>query len=205
MRQLGTPVTCCRVQTSLRFLLRGIAGEVQIDYGVNEDPDRWGYPVLALESFDLERARGCPVIEAKIRYPGEGYAAVMGWIQLVRHRPRGASGPEVLVDVAPQMHAVDAGMPYFAFGPRPVFFDAPGTDDRDYDFRAHAFLTASPDAVMSPVIEPLCGFSWGYDVVDANPQIAPLKQAGREEWSWMRSQLEERYPGWTFLDYVPAS
>src|SRR6187200_2356602 len=69
-------------------------------------------------------------------------------------------------------------MPYFAFGVRPTFFDAPSTDDRDYEFRAAAFLTASPDALMTPVVEPLCGFSWGYRVVDETPHIDPAR-AGR--------------------------
>jgi len=188
------------MQISLPFELRGVAGRVEVEYGVNEDPDRWGYPVLALE-FDIERSRGCPVVQASVEYVAEGYAAVMGWIQVVRHRVEGASDAEVFVDVAPQMHAVSAGMPYFAFGPRPALFDAPSTDDREYEFRAHAFLTASPDAVMSAVVEPLCGFRWGYDVIEGNPVIAPLERAGIEEWSWMRSVLEERYPDWRFLDF----
>lgn len=173
-----------------------MAGRVQVDYEVNEDPVGWGYPVLALESL-IQRSRGCPVVQATVEYPAEGYAAVMGWIQVVRHRP---AAPEILVDVAPQMHAVDAGMPYFAFGVRPTFFDAPSTDDEEYEFRAHAFLTASPDAVMSPVVEPLCGFSWGYEVVRGKPEIAQLERAGKAEWSWMRSVLEQRYPNWTFGD-----
>jgi hypothetical protein len=152
------------MRMSIPFELRGVAGRVHVDYQVNKDPERWGYPVLALESL-TQLSRGCPVVEATVEYPAEGYAAVMGWIQVVRHGADAAAQAEVLVDVAPQMHAVDARMPYFAFGVRPTFFDAPSTDDEEYEFRAHAFLTASPDAVMSPVVEPLCGFSWGYDVV----------------------------------------
>ena len=137
------------MQTSIPFELRGLPGRVDIDYLVNDDPARWGYPVLGLD-FLVERSRGCPVVRATVEYPAEGYAAVMGWIQVVDHRAAPAIDSTVLVDVAPQMQAVDAGMPYFAFGVKPAFFDAPSTDDADYEFRAHAFLTASPDALMSP-------------------------------------------------------
>lgn len=123
----------------------------------------------------------------------------MGWIQVVRHGAGAKQELETLVDVAPQMRAVDARMPYFAFGVRPTFFDAPSTDDENYELRAHAFLTATPDALMSPVIEPLCGFNWGYRVINHEPQIAQLEAAGAKEWSWMRSELKPRYPAWTFL------
>ena len=50
---------------------------MEVEYLVNEDPARWGYPILELESFDVERARGCPVARATIEYPAEGYAAEM--------------------------------------------------------------------------------------------------------------------------------
>ena len=141
------------------------------------------------------------MVAATVDCPAEGYAAVMGWIQVVRHRAAPASRPEVLVDVAPQMHKADARMPYFAFGVRPTFFDAPSTDDDDCEFRAHAFLTASPDALMSPVVEPLCGFGWGYRVVAGVPGIAPLEPAGASEWASMRAELEPRYPRWTFAEH----
>jgi hypothetical protein len=187
------------VRTSIPFELRGLAGRVEIEYLVNDDPDRWGYPVLGLESL-VERSRGCPVVSATVEYPAEGYAAVMGWIQVVDHRAAPATESTILVDVAPQMHAVDAAMPYFAFGVLPAFFDAPSTTDEQYEFRAHAFLTASPDALMTPVVAPLCGFTWGYEVVGGEPNIAPLEPAGLAEWSWIQAQAKERYPAWTFLD-----
>jgi hypothetical protein len=105
-----------------------------------------------------------------------------------------------VVDVAPQMHAVDAAMPYMAFGVRPAFFDAPATDDEEYEFHAIAFLTASPDAVMTPIVGPLCGFTWGYRVAASKPEIAPLDLAGDADWSWVKTHLEERFPAWKFLD-----
>ncbi len=185
--------------TSIPFELRGLSGTVEVEYLVNEDPARWGYPILELESFDVERARGAPVTRATVDYPAEGYAAEMAWIQIVEHRTAPAE-PEIIVDVAPQMEASRAAMPYMAFGVRPTFFDAPGTDDPEYEFHAVAFLTASPDALMTPVVGPLCGFKWGYRVVASDPRIAPLEPAGDDDWAWVKAQLEGRYPRWTFLD-----
>jgi len=192
------------MRISLAFALRSRAGHVEVEYGPNEEPARWGYPLLGLESL-VERSRGCPVVRASVEYPGEGYAAAMGWIQVTAQRWPPAEREELLVDVAPQMQAVDARMPYFAFGVRPTFFDAPSTDDRDYEFRAAAFLTASPDALMTPVVEPLCGFSWGYRVVDETPHIDPLEPAGAAEWAWMRRTLERDYPAWTFREADPRA
>ena len=56
-------------------------------------------------------------------FPGEGYTAAMGWIQLI-HYGTGESKDEIIdVDHAPQLS--DAGMPYYCWGIRPSFFDAP--------------------------------------------------------------------------------
>jgi hypothetical protein len=186
------------MRTSLPFELRGVPGRVDVEYGTNDDPERWGYPLLGLEPL-VERSRGCPVVAATVEHPAEGYAAVMGWIQLVRDRA--GADERVLVDVAPQMEIADARMPYFSFGVRPTLFDAPSTDDPEYEFSARAFLVVAPDAVMSPAVEPLCGFRWGYSVIGARPEIAPLEVAGAADWAAARSELEARYPAWSFGDF----
>ena len=66
----------------------------------------------------------------------------------------------MLADVAPQLQGL--GMPYVAFGVRPTYFDSPAISAPDADWRAATFLTASPDVLLSRVIEPVCGFCWGY-------------------------------------------
>ena len=48
----------------------------------------------------------------------------MGWIQVVRYREPDAD-EEIFVDVAPQLR--DTGVPWFSFGVRAAFFDAPST------------------------------------------------------------------------------
>jgi hypothetical protein len=44
--------------TTIPFRLRGVEGQVTVQYGVNEDPVRWGYTVLDLEWFRPELVRG---------------------------------------------------------------------------------------------------------------------------------------------------
>jgi hypothetical protein len=178
----------------LRFELRGAPGTVTVRRGVNDDLRRWGYHLLDMPEL-LERSRGFPVVEATVAHPAEGYGAVMGWIQVVRYSEPAAED-ELIVDVAPQLRG--AGVPWMSFGVRPAYFDAPSTDSDDATFRADAFLAASPDALMTPVAEPVCGFSWGYDVVAGTPAPAPLTVAEAERWTAMRPTLAAACPGWSF-------
>lgn len=177
------------------FRVRQIDGGVRVRYTRNEDPRRWGYDLLRLD-FDTGVARGFPVIEAKVEYPAEGYAAIMSWIQVVRYLVGAQQQPTVIVDVAPQMR--DAGMPYLSFGIQPTLFDAPAITERDVVWRAWSFLTYTPDALMTPVVEPACGFRWGYDVRDGSPEPTELLSAGRDEWLEIRDELRARYPEWRF-------
>jgi hypothetical protein len=178
----------------LRFELRGAPGTVTVRHGVNDDPRRWGYHVLELE-YDFERSRGFPVVEATVEHPAEGYAAVMGWIQVARYDEPDAE-QEVFVDVAPQLQG--KGIPWMSFGIRPAYFDAPSTTSDDAAFRADAFLAVTPDGLMTPVAEPLCGFSWGYDVVAGTPAPTPVTPAGPERWAAIRPPLAAACPDWTF-------
>ncbi len=180
-------------RTRIPFTLRDGAGTITVEYGVNEDPGRWGYPLLGLPD-DPKLASGCPVLHATVEYPGEGYAAVLGWIQIVHLGTRDFD--EVIVDAAPQI--AGAGIPWVYWGTRPTFFDAPSTARRELQWRAHTFLACTPDAVMSRQVSPVCGFSWGYDVKNGEPSIAPLSVDGLAHWSDARQTLAQSCPGWTF-------
>ena len=178
------------------FVARGLPGRALVRYGVNDDPSRWGYRLIGLP-FDIECARGCPVLEASVDYPAEGYAAQLGWIQIIRYGvPRGAEA--AIVDAPPQM--ADAGIPWAAWGVRPTLFDAPSTSELEFRFRALTFLASSPDAVMTKVVAPLCGFSWGYDVHDGVPAVAPIAVNGLCGWRGARELLSSHCQGWTFLE-----
>ena len=132
---------------------------MSVDYGVNEDPVRWGYDVLGLDWFTPELARGFPVMQASVQHAAEGYAADMGWLQVVRYDVRDAGEKEhqVVFDVPPQLSETET--PYAAFGVRPTFFDAPAAVAKDMTWDADTFLAYTPDAVLSRIIHPLCGFS----------------------------------------------
>jgi hypothetical protein len=167
-----------------------------VHYGVNEDPKRWGYHLLGL-AFDIDVARGFPVIEAHVDYPAGGYAAVLSWIQVARYWVAAEEDPTVVIDVPPQMR--ETGVPYLSFGIRPTLFDAPAfaTED-DVTWRASSFLTHTPDALMTPVVEPICGFRWGYDLRKGVPQPINLDEAVRTDWLDARDELTRHFPAWSF-------
>lgn len=180
----------------LPFRIHGADGSARVVHGRNDDPRRWGYHLLGLD-FDIDAARGFPVIEASVEYPLEGYAAYMGWIQLVRYWVGGQDDATVIVDVAPQLR--ESKMPFLSFGLRPTMFDAPAFTERNVTWRAASFLTYAPDCLMTPTIGPACGFRWGYDIRDGSPEPTELVTAGRDDWLAVRTELRPRYPDWTFL------
>lgn len=186
------------VTTTVEFVLRGEPGRVLVRYGVNDDPSRWGYPLLGLDSL-VERSRGFPLVQAEVEVAAEGYAAVLSWVQLVWMRDLDDDGPaDVVFDRAPQL--LDLDVPYVSFGPRPAFFDAPSTDARNVDWDAHAFLTYTPDCLMTKVVRGLCGFSWGYRVRESHPTPVQLRETGTAEWSAACHLLRTKFPSWTFED-----
>jgi hypothetical protein len=74
--------------THIPFRLRGVEGTVTVEYGVNDDPERWGYLDLKLDWYSPDAVRGFPVMQASVHHPSEGYAADVGWIQVVRYTVR---------------------------------------------------------------------------------------------------------------------
>ncbi len=183
--------------TTIRFALRGLDGRVEVRCTANNDPRRWGYHLLedAL-GFPPEKAEGFPVVSARVRYPGEGYGAAMGWVQVVRMREAGRREEQAIVDKPPQL--ADDGSPYCFWGPEPSFFDAPSTTARLELWSAHAFLVASPDAVMTKEVRPVCGFSWGFANPGPDPEAEQVRSIGEEEWTAARNVLTRGYPEWSF-------
>ena len=159
------------MELTIPFRLRSHDGVVRVEYAINEDPRRWGNTLLGvaapLNAEDV--GRGFPLCRATVTFGGEGYAAVMAWIQILRF-----SGTQsgVLVDQPPQLEG--SSMPYVYWGPCPAFFDNPFTTARGVHWTADAFLVASPDAVMSRVVQPVCGFSWGYNTESDETRALPL-------------------------------
>jgi hypothetical protein len=185
--------------TTIPFPLRGTDGLVTVQYGANDDPVRWGYAVLQLDWFRPELVRGYPVMQASVACPAEGYAADMGWLQVVRYEIRdpGEEGTVTVFDTRPQL--AETGMPYAAFGIRPTFFDAPSIEGlREVNWHADTFLVFTPDAVMSRVLRPLCGFNWGFRIHEGKVFLDPSIVADAGDWEKILPDLRERFPSWTF-------
>jgi hypothetical protein len=102
--------------TRIPFVLRDVPGSVHVDYGVNNDPAAWGYELLT-SPYDAEISRGCPVMQATVAHPAQGYAAQLGWIQILDWGVPGQQ--EKIVDRPPQM--ADAGIPGLSGAPAQHF------------------------------------------------------------------------------------
>ncbi|HZT84898.1 MAG TPA: hypothetical protein VE984_05700 [Gaiellaceae bacterium] len=127
-------------------------------------------------------------MSATVELGAEGYAAILGWLQVVW------MNDDVIFDRAPQL--LDTGFPYVTFGPRPEFFDAPSTTVDPVTWRARTFLCASPDALMTKVIESLTGFTWGYDREGCTVSPVGLARASADDWDAVRAALAETLPEW---------
>ena len=191
---MGDPTT-----TTIPFSLRGIAGLVSVEFDANDDPVRWGYDVL--DTYDPEHARGFPVVRARVEHPREGYAVALGWVQVVRYEVFDAGHEEriTVFDAPPQLAETET--PYMSFGTLPTMFDAPsmvGAGDVVWD--ADTFLVVTPDAVLSRVIAPVCGFRWGYRIESGSIRLVPVETAATGDWERNVGDLRQRFPSWTFRD-----
>jgi hypothetical protein len=183
----------------ITFEVRQATGHVEITYVVNEDPARWGFDLLNVD-FDINAARGFPVMEARAKLEREGYAALLGWVQVVDYTVTHESGPDETVWVAPDAapQAREANTPYTSFGIEPAIFDAPAFTEQNVDWTARTFLTYTPDCLMTPIVEPLCGFTWGYVIAAGAVTPKALSPAVRDDWVQIRKVLRLRLPTWTF-------
>jgi len=176
------------------FTLRGLDGLISVSVSRNTDPGALGYLLLS-GGEPVDFARGFPVCRATVSYPAQGYAAVFGWTQMVRSTD-GAT-PDFEMD--PIAIYADVATPYAWYGLRPEFFDAPSRVARhDMDWLAHAFLCVSPDAVLTPRVQAIAGFRWGFTVTGADITLAAPAALGPGDWDTHLGLLRAGYPGWTF-------
>jgi len=194
--------------TVFDFSLRGRSGTVTASFGRNDDPEHWGYGLLGLP-WPTDLARALPVLEARVDVSLHGYAAVMGWIQVVHIRvaeesrslveggEKAPAGEHRWVDGPPQLQGL--GVPFLSFGMCPTLFDAPASTESDVEFVAHSFLTAAPDGLISRISEPCFGFRWGYSTRSGQePTLLPPGVLAQAEWASALPLLTETFPDWTF-------
>jgi hypothetical protein len=190
------------------FRLRGAEGSVVVSFQANEDPERWGYGALGL-AWPTELAQGLPVLTARPESSLEGYAAVMGWVQIVRidvlesSEPLAAGvekappGHHEWVDGPPQLRGL--GVPFTSFGVCPTLFDAPASTESDTSFLADSWLTASPDALISRESFPILGLRWGYSTRAEQPhELHEPELLDDSHWGEALQLLRETFPDWQF-------
>jgi hypothetical protein len=181
---------------SVPFSWRGRPAAVVVTVEPNTDPVALGCDLLD-PALAADAATGYPVCRAVVESEWAGYAACCGWVQLVRSTD-GEDGPDRYgYDPLTLFREVD--LPYMFFGVEPVLFDAPFRGDRlDLDWAARSYLCATPDGVMSRVVEPLAAFSWGFQVRDGHVTIDEPTPLALATWDEHVPLLAGRHPAWTF-------
>lgn len=175
----------------LSFNMDGASGQVAVAVEVNSDPDALG---------SRSTARGFPYCNATVSHPARGYAAALGWIQLVRSTDGRSGGTAFEPDPFEPLGAVSH--PFAFFGFLPTFFDAPSRDPiTDIDWLAHSFLCRLADAHARGeiAVAALVGFAWGFSV--RGGRIAPSgpEALPSEAWDSHLPLLMAEYPGWSFM------
>lgn len=184
---------CSFVAMRIPFLRAGLHGEVSVVVELVEDPVAIGKPA---------GTEGFPSCQATVRYPGRGYNALFGWVQLVRAED--FSGGHFALD--PLRFFEDTSAPHCFYGISPTLFDAPSRDERyELDWTAHSFLTPISLFEVDPKVRPLLGFSWGFDIdPESVLTLKPTKALAASDWERHVPYLSDCFPTWRFAPMVPA-
>jgi hypothetical protein len=185
---------------AIPFDLRGHHGTVRVSCTVNRDPKRWGYHHLDLPFDGVAAAQGFPVLRANVSFAGQGYDAIMGWVQVVRANAKPPDDRDMYVLDLPPMFG-NAALPFGWFGVNPSLFDAPSMVQKHGKLRwlAYSFLCAPPGILMKPVVSALLGFSWGYEFRgDGKTHLIAPRALTAKDWNSHLKFLRSRCPGWRF-------
>jgi hypothetical protein len=165
---------------------------------VNRDPIRWGFDLLHLP-FDISATIGFPVFESRVSYNGEGYRAMMGWIQLVTVRDALTGHEDTFADQYPILSQSDT--PFVELGPAPTWFDAPGPNPprANETWTAYTFLVICPDVGRTRRVAALLGVRWGYMLVRGRASPLALESVAAADWDRLAPVLHARYSTWEFL------
>ncbi len=177
--------------THLPFSLRGRQGGIEITVDVTTDPAELGAS---------PGAAGFPHCQATVDYPGRGYHALLGWVQLVRSTDNGSGGARFEMD--PLMFVGEVPHPFAFYGIAPTLFDAPGRRSRaDLDWLAHSFLCFVEDIDGDlRVLRAVTGFSWGFQLRGGATAVAPTGILDKADWAGHLALMRDAYPAWRFRD-----
>ncbi|MFF4227404.1 hypothetical protein ACFYZH_31780 [Streptomyces abikoensis] len=148
-------------------------------------------------------AAGFPCCTAVVAYPGKGYRALFGWVQLVRSTDNSSAG--TAFDMDPFYLFEDAPSPYAFFGINPTLFDAPSRAERAaLDWSAHSYLAWTPMDDTERRVVPLAGFSWGFNIDSASRiTLQEVQALTAADWDAHLPYLGSSYPGWVFDKWQP--
>lgn len=163
---------------------------VQVEIGVNDDPDVFG---------GEEFARGFPYCRATIEPAAVGYREMIGWIQMVDISDR-AEGFEV--DLFEPLGEIPHPFAFFGFSP--TLFDSPHTSHSDWDFLAHTFLCGLGGKLLEQAagdrreIRAVLGFEWGLSKRGNGIVAIGPRQLAVDDWNGHLPYLRRRFEQWTF-------
>jgi hypothetical protein len=168
------------------FTRAGVAGAVEAELAVNDEPSRYGCPELA---------RGFPICRATISPEARGYGDFLGWVQLIASD---LHGPDFVVDTFQPLGRPPHPFAFYGFAP--ILFDAPHADVDGWSFLAHTFLCGlGKDPLGEPGrIDAVLGFSWGFQLQDGSFAIESIAPLAPSDWDRHLPYLRETYPAWTF-------
>jgi hypothetical protein len=169
----------------LEFTLRALPGAVDVTLEPNEDPAALGC---------RPSGRGFPVCTATVSYPGRGYAAALGWTQLVRSTDGASGGAEFELDPYEPLGRLPH--PFCWFGFAPTLFDAPSRRSRaPIEWTAHSFLCFIGRTHEARAI---VGFSWGFSIRNEQISIDAPEALPAGAWDMHVPLLREEHPTWEF-------
>ena len=178
----------------LPFTLHDHAGTIDITVAATRDPHELGAPACA---------QGLAHCQATISHPAAGYAALLGWIQLVRSTDNQSGGQQFEMD--PLNVIGEVAHPFGFFGIKPVLFDAPSRPTRDdLDWLAHSFLCHIAD-YQTREIRALAGFSWGFIVANGDATVIGPRTLGAADWNQHLGLLHAQHPAWRFAADVEVA
>lgn len=170
----------------LPYRWAGTEGTVRVEIRVNDDPASLGCSELA---------RGYPYMRATIDSPARGYADFLGWVQLLDSSLHGAG---FFLDYFEPLGHVPHPFGFYGFAP--TFFDAPHSDEENWDFLAHSFLCGLGGEILDRErdIRAVLGFSWGFSKRGSEFEYLSPEPLTSADWDAHLDYLARAYPDWTF-------
>lgn len=161
-----------------------VEGRVRVEVAVNDDPATLGCS---------EIARGFPYCRADVEHPAIGYADTLGWVQMVKST---LHSEDFLLDHFEPLGPVPHPFAFYGWGP--TFFDAPHSDEGDWDFLAHTFLCGLGGELLDfrHEVRALLGFSWSFSKREQRIEWFGPTPLAAADWDQHRPYLSERYGEW---------